>query len=155
MDILNIDNIFNFGVPFAVLIIMLFVFIRPMVTQNREALETVTKVLQDALKQSLEACDERQSAYLKSLQTVEDKHTASIKTIVNSLDGKLDTIVETTTILMQQNERLSNDQNAILQALKVKEDQKKLENELIALKEYVKGDIKNGSIQRHKQKSGL
>lgn len=72
---------------------------------------------------------------------IEERHAKSLGHITDSHSEKLDALLETTSLLIQQNERISNDQNNILQALKVKEDQRKLESEIIAIKEFIKGGV--------------
>lgn len=166
IDILTVDNIFQYGVPTIILILFLYWFMRPMVSQNKEALETVTQVLKQSLSNSeqrakdeqrtfIQASQEGQKAFIDALSMVEERHKIAIETISHATSEKLDTIIErtdtiieTATFLMQQNERLSNDANTIIQALEMTKKQERFEKELIAIKEAVNV---NNNKQNRKQ----
>lgn len=155
IDVLTNPNITELGSLFVALLAVLILTVSPLIIYNNKNTNKTVEILDKIISKSDERnrqqyeemtrrTKECQNEFVGALKTVEERHEHSMKAVASATAGKIDTIIETTTVLMQQNERLSNDINQVMQNQKIAENYQKLEKELIALKENVSS---NGKIK--------
>lgn len=149
MDILTNENIAQLGatlvLSLAIVLSVLVPLIRNNNKQNNQTITILDKLIQQSdernqrqFNEMVTRTKECQVEFLNALQSVEKRHEHSIQTMSSQHNEKFDTIIEVTTILMQQNERLSNDANNIINILKVAENQTKLENKITEIEKAIK-----------------
>lgn len=151
-----IHPITELGALFVALLAIVLLIVVPLIRySNKNASQTVVildKIISKSDERNRQQYEEMinhtkecQGKFVSALKTVEERHEHSMKAVANATAGKLDTIIETTTVLMQQNERLANDINQVIQNQKLAENYQKLEKELIAMKENIAVNGKNNT----------
>lgn len=170
MDILTNENLTQLGATLIIALSVILSVVVPLIRyssrQNNQTVVILEKIIEKSDERNKRQYDdmvsrtkECQGDFIKSLQTVEDRHKEAVKVISEATTEKLeliadrtDAIIEVTTVLMQQNERVANDLNAIMQAQKTQEAQARMENEIVALKEVINGLVSNGNDTRKKSR---
>lgn len=153
IDILTSSNITELGALAVLSLALIVAIVVPLIRygnkNNSQTVLILDKIISKSDERNRQQYEEMtnrtkecQTEFISALKKVEERHENSMKAVLSISTGKIDTIIETTTVLMQQNERLSNDINQVMQNQKIAENYQKLEKELIALKENVSN--KNG-----------